>query len=244
MFWRRTRAAIDGFHPLHQALIEQRGFTATQPATAWPALVTSLGTHAALVRRPKWALPPRTLDVLVPLVQAISADLTPDGALGVTVDLRGPGAPGKTGPERRLPVQNPVRALVEWFVTDPWLRLRAELRDGSTLDIAVTDRYRHRRVTKRSRSGKHKMKKKVKTMQVIKVRRALPRGEQGLPPATPPPAWIGVMVRDGRRRSVIATAKVSRMPQNGAEQLDWILTTAAEPFRWTPPPAAGRRAAS
>ena len=243
MFWRRTRAAIAGFHPLHQALIWQRAFAATQPPSQWDALAASLGTHAALVRRAKWALPERTLDVLVPLVQAVCADMAPDGALSVTADLRGPRAPGKRGPERQLRVHPPVRAAAEWLVVDGWLRLRAELRDGSTLDVAVVDRIRHRRVTKRSRSGKHKTKKKAKIMQVIKVRRALPRGDAGAPPATPPPAWVGVVIRDGRRRSVVASAKLARLPQSGAEQLDRILTVAAEPFRWTSPQAAtGRRA--
>ncbi|MEV0898893.1 hypothetical protein [Actinoplanes sp. NPDC049802] len=233
MFWRKQKAAIAGFHPLHQALIFDRGFAATQPAGEWAALAASLHRHAGLVHRPKWALPTRTLDVLVPLLTEIVSDLGPKGALAVTADLRGIHAHGKSHPPRDIPVRPPARSATETWSVDPWLRLNAGLRDGSSLDILVVDRERLRRVTKRSRSGKTKIKKKTQITQLIKVRRRLPRGVSGVRPPTPPPAWIGVTLRDGERRTVLAAAKLLRLPQSADEQLDRILTVATETFRWT-----------
>jgi hypothetical protein len=239
MFWRKQKAAIAGFPPLHQALIHQRGFTATLPAHAWTALAASLSRHTELVRRPKWALPRRTLDVLVPLLLEVCSDLGRKGMLTVTADLRGPGVAGKTYPARDLPVRPPVRSASESWTVDPWLRLHAELRDGSVLDVLVVDRERTRRVTKRNWRNKTKTKRKTKQVQIIKVRRRLPKDGASVRPATGPPRWITVHVREGRRRSILAAAKIDRMPNSAEEQLDRILTVATEPFRWTPQTAAG-----
>ncbi|BCY10156.1 hypothetical protein [Actinoplanes sp. L3-i22] len=233
MFWREQKAALAGFHPLHQALVHQRGFAATQPAAGWTALITSLYQHAGLVKRGKWALPARTLDVVVPLIIELCSDLGAKGTLAVTLDLRGRDVPGKTGPEHKLAVRPPIRSATEAWTIDPWLSLRAELRDGSILEVLVVDRERKRKITKRNARGKTKWKRKSKVVQTIKVRRRLPEDVRGQVPPTPPPPWIGVFVRDGSRRSVLAGAKLDRMPQSGQEQVDRILTVATEPFRWT-----------
>ncbi len=244
MFWGKQKAAIAGFHPLHQALVWQRGFSATQPADGWAALIESLHRHAGLVRRGKWALPPRTLDVLVPLILELCSDLGPEGTLTVATDLRGRDVPGKTGPKRDLPVRAPVRSATETLTVDPWLRVRAELRDGSILELLVVDRERERRIAKRNPRGKYKAKRKSKATQVIKVRRRLAKGGESRVPEVPPPAWIGVFVREGERRSVLATAKLHQIPRSGQEQVDRILTVATEPFRWTPRAGTGQRSVS
>ncbi len=233
MFWRDQKAALAGFHPLHQALVHERGFAATQPAQGWTALIDSLYRHAGLVKRGKWALPARTLDVLVPLIIEICSDLGPKGTLAVTADLRGRDVPGKTGPERKLAVRPPIRSASEAWVVDPWLRLRGELRDGSILEILVVDRERKRKITKRNPRGKTKWKRKSKVVQTIRVRRRLPVDAVSRVPATPPPPWIGAFVREGERRSILAAAKLTRMPASGQEQVDRILSVATEPFRWT-----------
>jgi hypothetical protein len=233
MFWREQKAALAGFHPLHQALVHERGFAATQPAVGWAALVDSLYRHAGLVKRRKWALPARTLDVVVPLIIELCSDLGPKGTLTVTADLRGRDVPGKTGPERQLVVRPPIKSATEAWAVDPWLRLRGELRDGSILEILVVDRERKRSIRKRNPRGKIKWKRKSKLVQTIKVRRRLPAGVVSRVPATPPPPWIAAFVREGERRSVLAAAKLTRMPKSGQEQVDRILSVATEPFRWT-----------
>ncbi|HWS39500.1 MAG TPA: hypothetical protein VN408_42995 [Actinoplanes sp.] len=233
MFWRKQKAAIAGFPPLHQALIHDRSLAATLPAAQWLALTASLGRHGESVTRAKWALPARVPDVLVPLILEIGSDLGPKGLLSIVADFRGLKAPGKSHPPRQLPVRPPIRSIAETWSIDPWLRLRAELRDGSTLEIIVVDRERQRRITKRNLRNKTKTKNKFKHVQTIKVRRKLPPAVRGEQPASPPPRWIAVTIRDGQRRGITAATKLDRMPQNGAEQLDRILTVATEPFRWT-----------
>lgn len=234
MFWRKTKAAIASFHPLHQALISHHTINVTLDPAGWTALVASLSRHNALVRRRKWALPPRTLDVLVPLVQLLAADMAPGAPLAVAADLRGGKPAEKAGQRQQLPVRPPVRSATQWFVTDPWLWVRAPLRDGSVLGLTVVDRFRHRRVQKRSRSGKYKTKTKTKQTQVIRVTRTLPRGLAGQRPGTAPPAWISVRIRDRKRRALTATAKMPTVPCS-SEQVQHILTVATETFRWTPP---------
>lgn len=242
MFWRRTRAAIAGFHPLHQALIWHRGFSAGQRPVEWAALAASLAGHAAVVKRRKWALPPRTTDVLLPLIQILCQDVAPNGVLAVTADLRGPGAPGKAGPRRELRVSRPIRGATEWFVVDPWLRLRAQLHDGSVLELAVSDRIRHRHIRKTSRSGRYKTKTKHKQVQLVRATRVLPKGREARRPEHRPPPWIRVRLGHGKRSSLTASAKL-RDPAAGYEEVHRILTVVAEPFRWTSRPTTDQRGA-
>jgi hypothetical protein len=179
--------------------------------------------------------------VLVPLIHVLSEDTAPNGAIGIAADLRGPDVPGKTGPSRDLPVRHPVRKLTEWFVMDPWLRIRAELKDGSVLEVDVTDRIRHRKIRKVSRSNKTKIKTKKKAVQRIDVRRTLSRDAAVHRPDGPPPAWMSVRVKEGKRTALSATAKLDRVPDDQA-QLQAILSVVTELFRWTPPGAPRRTA--
>jgi hypothetical protein len=240
MFWRKTRAAIEQLHPAHQGLIWHRVLNTTLDGAGWAHLTHSLRNHSAVVTRAKWALPPRSLDVVAPLIDVLRQDLAPGGALAVAADLRGPRLPEKSGPRRELPVRPPVRRATEWYVVDPWLRLRADLHDGSVLEIAVVDRVRHRQVTKVNPRGKRKSKTKLKEVQLVRVSRTMPRGVTGRQPAHPPPPWIRVKLRPGKRQGLTATGKLGRLTA-GPEQVHHILTVVAEPFRWSPP-GAGRPA--
>jgi hypothetical protein len=133
-----------------------------------------------------------------------------------------------------LPVQGRIRSAVQWYATDTWLRARAEFRDGSVVDLVVTDRIRRREIKSVSASGKHKTKTKGKELQLVRASRSLPRTTSGRQPAVPPPEWIRVRVRDGKRRTVSASGKTLRpaMPQ---DRLHPILLVVTELFRWTAP---------
>jgi hypothetical protein len=172
--------------------------------------------------------------VLVPLIRVLSQDMAPHGTLAITADLRGADVPSKLGPHRELPVQRPIRSVKEWYSLDPWLRLRAELRDGSVLDLAVTDRVRFRRIHKVNPRGKHKHKTKTKTVRRVVVTRTLRRGAPVRQPAVPPPPWLAVRVRNERRMVIRASAK---LPPLSDETFDYerILYVLTETFRWTPP---------
>lgn len=233
MFWRKTKAAIAEFHPLHQKLIWEHTLSATLPTSEWSALVASLSRHNEAVHRRKWRLPARTETVLVPLIRVLCEDVGPDGALGINADLRGHSVPGKAGPQQQLPAQRPIRKLVQWWVQDPWLRVRSQLRDGSVLEFGVVDVVRHRRVSKTSRSGKYKTKSKTKAVQRIFTTRALAKGQPAAQPAGAPPPWIRVKVKPGPKTVIRASAKVPLPAER--DQLGAIMTVATELFRWTGP---------
>ncbi|WP_219471700.1 hypothetical protein [Nonomuraea rhizosphaerae] len=228
MFWRKTRRAIDGFHPLHQKLIWEHVLSAALPRSEWMALLASLSRHNELVRRRKWALPPRTESVVVPLIRVLCEDVG-RGTVGLTADLRGHA--GKEGPRQQLPVRRPVRSAEQWWVRDRWLSARSELRDGSVFTLDVVDVVRKRRIVKVNPRGKRKTKQKTKGVQRILTSRALAKGQASAQPGTPPPPWIRVKVRRGPKTVIRAGAKVPLPVER--EQVRAILTVAAEPFRWT-----------
>ncbi|WP_433333194.1 hypothetical protein [Spirillospora sp. CA-294931] len=238
MFWRKQRAAIEGFHPLHQALIHHRAFTATLRPADWELLIQSLARHDELVRRRKWSPPPRARVVLVPLLRILGEDMAAKGTLSVALDLRGPDLREKRTGVTKLPGdrQRRIRKILQWWAFDPWLRMRAELRDGSVLELTVTDRLRHRRISKTSRSGKHKSKNKTKTVQILTATRKLPPGMPYQRPATPPPRWITPKFKEGRRTVIRASAKLAAASDERM-LTEQILNVSTETFRWTPPGA-------
>lgn len=237
MFWRKTRAAIDKFHPAHRELIYEHRASASMPPAEWAALVASLAQHGTLVKRRKWALPKRTESVLVPLVRVLCEDMRPGGTLSITADLRGPFVPEKAGP--RVPLGFDRRAVpsvvaaTEEVVIDPWLRVRAELYDGSVLELAVTDRVRTRRFVKVNPRGKRKTKEKSKSVRQVSTSRLLPPGAVIRRPATPPPAWMSVRSRDGKRTLLSASAKLTTVDDSALPEQ--VLDVSTELFRWTPP---------
>jgi hypothetical protein len=242
MFWRKTRGAIGRFHPAHQQLTLERTVSLSGRPGDWGTVLASLSQHETTVKRRKWRLPSRATTVLVPLIHVLSEDTGPDGAIGIAADFRGPDVPGKTGPKHNGPAGGRIRKITQWFTMDPWLQIRAELKDGSVLEIKVTDRIRHRKIhVVNARNNKHKWKRKKKAVQRIDVKRTLPRGAGVRRPDTAPPGWITVRRKDGKRTVLSAIAKLGRVPEE-QEQFQAILTVVTELFRWTAP-ASPRRSA-
>jgi len=241
MFWRKQKAAIARFHPLHKALTLEKGFSVSLRRDDWEPVIQSLAGHRAFVKRRKWQLSGRVPAVLVPLLRVLAADMPPDGVLSVAADMRGANLPEKRGPEHDVPVQRPVISMRQWYAVDPWLRVRAELRDGSVLELIVTDRVRYRRRKKRNPRGKVKIKTKSKTTQLVRVTRRLARDAVVQRPASPPPRWVKVQVKQGKRMVIRVDGKL-RGVQEGKAMFDRILDVSTETFRWTPPGTAARRA--
>ena len=108
MFWRKQRAAIEGFHPLHRTLVEEKWFSVSLPRDQWEPVIRSLAGHEAAVKRRKWRITPRTSGVLVPMLRVLAADMPPEGMLSVALDTRGADVPEKRGPERPVQVSSAV----------------------------------------------------------------------------------------------------------------------------------------
>ncbi|MEV5575583.1 hypothetical protein AB0L06_36565 [Spirillospora sp. NPDC052269] len=235
MFWLRQRRALKRLHPLHRQLVEEQRFSTALPSAEWTALVTSLAAHEREFSRRKLRLFDRAATVVVPVLRVLQEDMEPGAPLQVTTDLRGAVTSDKRGESRNLEVRPPAKSGRENFYTDPWLVVRAELRDGSVLELAVVERVRERRILKKSRSGKTKIKVKTRSARVVRATRRLPKGMPVARPAPPAPDWLGVRVqqKENGRTVLRASAKVSADDDDHA--LEQILTVTGELFRWTPP---------
>lgn len=240
MFWRKQKAAIERFHPLHRALTLERAFAVSLRRDDWEPVIQSLARHGGEVRRGKWQLNRRVPGVLVPMLRILAADMPPQGTLSVAADMRGHRLPEKNGPQYDVPVRPPITSMKQWYAMDPWLRMRAELRDGSVLELSVTDRVRHRKYRKRNPRGKIKFKSKSKTVQVVQVTRRLAKDAAVQRPGSPPPPWIRVRVKPGKRVVIRANGKFPG-PLEDQAMIDQILHVSTEPFRWTPPGRTARR---
>ncbi|MFC5181755.1 hypothetical protein [Actinomadura harenae] len=245
MFWRKQRRALERLHPLHRQLVEEQRFSATLPSADWTALVASLATHEQVISRPKWRLPTRTASVVVPVLRVLQEDMEPGAPLGVTADLRGPKVDEKRGERRGIPVRPPVKSGQETFYTDPWLVVRAELRDGSVLDVVVVERVRERRLLKRNPRGKIKIKTKSKAVRTVRATRRLPKDARVARPAPPAPAWLDVRVQRKENGRTVLRASAKGPATDDQHAVDTLLTVSGELFRWTPPrpPAAPPRRA-
>ncbi|TDC44746.1 hypothetical protein E1281_32835 [Actinomadura sp. KC345] len=241
MFWRKQKAAIGRFHPLHATLTLEQAFSVALRRDEWEPVIQSLAQHeAAGIRRRRWRLHERVPGTLVPMLRVLAADMTPDGTLSVAADMRGPKVPEKKGDTHPVPARPPITSMKQWYVVDPWLRMRAELRDGSVLELSVTDRIRHRKYRKRNPRGKIKFKSKSKTVQLLRVTRRLAKDAVVQRPETPPPGRIKVQSKQGRRLVIRASGKWNGPEENGSA-VRRILNVSTEPFRWTPPGAPPRR---
>lgn len=228
MLWGRARKAIRQLHPLHRALVEQKGFTATLPPAGWQELIGLLAGHTTVLPQRRWALPEGLWTTVVPLLRVLSQDVTPTGAITVQLDLRGPQAHGKAG---WLVETGP--GVRDQFVVDPWLLLQAKLRDGSRLQLRLTTRTRHRTIRRRNPRGKVKVKNRMRQVEVVTVTRTLAPGQPLVRPAGPPPPWVAVRLRTDPKVVLRAVAKVP--PPRGREEADLVLAVISEVFRWTPP---------
>lgn len=234
MFGRKERQAIAALPPLHQQLLRDKALELSQAPAQWKPLLASLRAHQATVRR--HPLPPRTNDLVVPLLAALLQDVPADSFLGMRLDLRGPDAPGKAGPAQELAPQGRVLKCTQLFQTDPWLALHTQLDDKVVLTVWVTDVVRVRKIRKRGSSGKVKYATKSKATQRVRVRLVVPNERLVRAPATGSPAWCRVTMKRGESKVVLdAKAKYPKPNNDGAWQLKTLLLVIGQVFRWLPP---------
>lgn len=235
MFGRKRKAALAALPPHHRALAVDQRLAAAMAPRDWDQLFQGLATHAQLGTRT--SLPGRVHEIVIPLVRVLSQDVAPDGAIGVTLDLRGPDAPDKLHPGRALQPIPPVTRIDETISWDPWMVLSADLRNGAHLDVTVIDVGRIHKLRKRSSSGKIKWKTKRKASQRLAITLRTAKGAVVVaPPPSPATRWLRVSaLPKGARHVITAKAKypVPSAPQPGW-QLHTLMLAIAEVFRWVP----------
>lgn len=239
MFGRKEKQALAGLPPLHQQLVNDRELAVAMSPPEWAALAASLRTNDAVLTRAKHKLPPRANGVVMPLVRVLGQDAGPAGNIGVRLDLRGHEAPGKSYPPTPIPPPRPNVVKAEQVMSvDPWLAVNAVLRDGTTIDLWITDVVTTRNLRKRSSSGRIKAKSKAKVAQRVRARVVLPKGAGVRVPPTPSPGWCQVAAKtSGSRAQITAKARYAIAYPDPAWQLRQVLTVLSECFRWAEAPA-------
>ncbi len=250
MFGHKEKAAIAELSPQHQALLNDQRLAVTQSSAQWAQLFAELAVPHPVIHRHH--LPPRTLDVVVPIIRVISEDVDPTTGIGVRLDLRGAGAPEKVVAHQDLPTHGSITKLEQTIEWDPWLVVDTDLRNDFHLELSVTDVVRTHNIRKRSASGKTKHKTKAKGTQRVAAKLTTPKGRGVVPPApSAATSWMAVTAKPkGSRFLVSAQGKypLPVAPQPGW-QVNTVLLVLAELFRWVAPeapdvpaPAAGNPA--
>lgn len=110
-------------------------------------------------------------DTVLPIVQAVRADMHPHAQLFLSIDLR-----PSIDPDKQVTKidHRDARKTIDTFYEDRWLVGRAKLADGSRLRWELIDRLRKRQTTFRRSGGRVKTKTKQRTKTVVAVRLKVP----------------------------------------------------------------------
>lgn len=108
-------------------------------------------------RGAKFDLANKRYELFGELVRLLSRDMAKDAPLTAALDLAPANDARKKVSEGEAGVWK-----VTYFV-DPWLKLSGRFADGTSFQIALTEKFQARGKWKRSRSGKNKYKQKNKT---------------------------------------------------------------------------------
>jgi len=171
--------------PWYRAVAVDRLVQGAMPAEHWAAViglvqrgdveVEQSRQQAGFFKRTvkKSSLPPRapgqwTLEV-VPLLRVLGEDAKANASIQVRADLRGTKVAGTVVFSGRLKGSGRVRHIDQTSYVHRWLSLAARLHDGTRVSIDVTDKVRHRKVHKKSASGKHKSKEKERWTRRIDI---------------------------------------------------------------------------
>ncbi|MBS1911772.1 MAG: hypothetical protein JST22_07285 [Bacteroidetes bacterium] len=149
---------------------------------------------------------------LLPLLALLREDMDAGAMLRLTFDLRDGTRKENMLAEESLPPRRYI-SLKELRYSNAWFSGEGALADGSSVAWEITDLIRIREVTKRSSSGKIKMKKKNRVRRVIDMRVGLRQDEY---------VWHGggdaidslkVSTKSGDKRTVV---KLRRVVEDGS----------------------------
>lgn len=136
-------------------------------ALAGSALLVIAGTGAFVLysRYGRLDLENRRYELVTHLVQMIQADTAPQERMTVELDLNPATHAGKLAGTGKTRTGWDVKSYV-----DRWFSLQGRLLDGTHLRVEMIERVDERSRTKRSRSGKHKLKTRTLSDALVRVR--------------------------------------------------------------------------
>ena len=218
------KAAYKALTPEQQALIQTRRIEGDRTPDEWLRVlgpVAAFDRQVAHVRAggggffarrfaKKHDLPDGLRLLVMPLLPILREDHDPEKGLALQLDMTGAQTPRKLARNSEPYRRGAYYHIVDSYYDDPWFRCRARFADGARVDLAVIDRVRASKKTKKSASGKTKRKTKAKKKTAIEVTVSLPTNNydaggkgRGVPKQS---------VKAGAKRTVIKTSGVLAQP--------------------------------
>jgi hypothetical protein len=134
----------------------------------WGSVLLVVAGIAAFILHSRFTrlnLENRRYELVTRLVKMLQADTAPQEPMTLELDFRPSTDSDKFTGKGKTPTGWDVKSYV-----DRWLSLQARLLDGTHLRVEMTERIDQRSRTKRTRSGKYKMKSKTLADALVRVR--------------------------------------------------------------------------
>jgi len=166
-------------------------------------------------------LPATFNEFCMPLFAILEEEMDKKSTLYLQLDLRGSELKEKL--VNREKFGSGFAKTTQFIYHDPMFKCTADLVDKGRLHCEVTSIRRVRKITKKSASGKYKMKTKRKTQAVVSVKLALPmqaavkEGEKG-------------KVKAGEKRNVLAFRKKIRNIQDETELFNGVVAVIGDAY--------------
>lgn len=148
--------------------------------------------------------------VLNPLFAILREDVKPGDGVKLSIDLRGPEQAAKRVGERTLPPRGNFKKIVETNFVDPWLEGDGTLADETRVTWTVTDYVRQTKCSKKSQSGKTKVKTKYRVITQLKLQMGLRNDRYAFRPDS---VDTGPITDDGKRRWIKLRRTFGQEPQ-------------------------------
>lgn len=174
-----------------------------------------IAAFAYLVALAKVSVPPEALERLKGFILPLLAILREDmgkAELHLKMDLRGAAIPEKQILQGNPYAAAPYSRIVATQFCDPWIAGRGALADGSRLEWQIEDKVVQWKKTKKSASGKTKIKIKQKAKTLLKVQVALPEGVYDISKSGAAGHHAGKMkIKPGEKRSTVKQQQVLKL---------------------------------
>ena len=224
-----VKAAFKALSPRQQDIVTQRWAAGSASPDEWLALLGPVAEFDRLAeassqsggfferrRARKHDVPDELRDFALPLVSVLREDHDPDAQLELKIDMTGFDHKDKLARTGNPYNQGAYHTIVDSFYADPWLEGTAKFVDGATVKFSAIDHVRSSRKTKRSASGRTKIKVKRKKKIEFAVTVTLPARNYAVaeaPHSTPVPGIKKASVDPKDEKTIVSLSRVLYPPE-------------------------------
>ena len=167
----------------------------------FPLSILTVILFVIYLKKKKFDLPPVLENFLIPVVSIISEEMDPREMLNIRADMRGACENSKcTGSEKS---NNGYPKIETDYYKDLWFSGKARLADDSRLEWEVTDDVWKRKVTKKTISGKYKMKTKFKVKTTVEMKLGVEHDSYAAPSSPQADQMTRIDYKSGEKRDSI-----------------------------------------